>query len=95
MRESFLGAFYAGIALLTDEQAIDDYLVKPFEFEELLARIRCVTRRSLMLSGLFSIIKSIFSVVAAVYIISLSGELPGQGLIQIPAHLPRYLMGRP
>ncbi|MCH5250264.1 MAG: response regulator transcription factor [Lachnospiraceae bacterium] len=23
----------------------DDYLVKPFEFEELLARIRCVTRR--------------------------------------------------
>ena len=29
----------------------DDYLVKPFEFEELLARIRCVTRRSLMLSG--------------------------------------------
>lgn len=24
----------------------DDYLVKPFEFEELLARIRCVTRRS-------------------------------------------------
>lgn len=29
----------------------DDYLVKPFEFEELMARIRCVTRRSLMLSG--------------------------------------------
>lgn len=25
----------------------DDYLVKPFDFEELLARIRCVTRRSL------------------------------------------------
>lgn len=24
----------------------DDYLVKPFDFEELLARIRCVTRRS-------------------------------------------------
>ncbi len=33
---------------------------------------------------LFSIIKSIFSVVAAVYIIPLSGELPGQGFIQIP-----------
>lgn len=30
----------------------DDYLVKPFDFEELLARIRCVTRRSLMLNGL-------------------------------------------
>lgn len=29
----------------------DDYLVKPFDFEELLARIRCVTRRSLMLNG--------------------------------------------
>ncbi len=29
----------------------DDYLVKPFDFEELLARIRCVTRRSLLLSG--------------------------------------------
>ncbi|MDE7186139.1 MAG: response regulator, partial [Lachnospiraceae bacterium] len=29
----------------------DDYLVKPFDFEELLARIRCVTRRSLALSG--------------------------------------------
>lgn len=28
----------------------DDYLVKPFEFEELLARIRCVTRRSLILN---------------------------------------------
>lgn len=28
----------------------DDYLVKPFEFEELLARIRCVTRRSLVLN---------------------------------------------
>lgn len=28
----------------------DDYLVKPFDFEELLARIRCVTRRSLTLS---------------------------------------------
>lgn len=24
----------------------DDYLVKPFEFEELMARIRCITRRS-------------------------------------------------
>lgn len=29
----------------------DDYLVKPFDFEELLARIRCVTRRSLTLSA--------------------------------------------
>lgn len=29
----------------------DDYLVKPFDFEELLARIRCVARRSLLLSG--------------------------------------------
>lgn len=28
----------------------DDYLVKPFEFEELLARIQCVTRRSLTLN---------------------------------------------
>ena len=28
----------------------DDYLVKPFDFEELLARIRCVTRRSPMLN---------------------------------------------
>ena len=28
----------------------DDYLVKPFDFEELLARIRCVTRRSAVLS---------------------------------------------
>ena len=28
----------------------DDYLVKPFDFEELLARIRCVTRRSASLS---------------------------------------------
>ena len=28
----------------------DDYLVKPFEFDELLARIQCVTRRSPMLS---------------------------------------------
>lgn len=27
----------------------DDYLVKPFAFEELLARIQCVTRRSLVL----------------------------------------------
>ena len=29
----------------------DDYLVKPFEFEELLARIRCVTRRSPLIHG--------------------------------------------
>ena len=29
----------------------DDYLVKPFEFEELLARIRCVTRRSSVLNA--------------------------------------------
>ncbi len=29
----------------------DDYLVKPFEFEELLARIRCVTRRSPILTN--------------------------------------------
>ncbi len=29
----------------------DDYLVKPFDFEELLARIRCVTRRSLLLNA--------------------------------------------
>lgn len=28
----------------------DDYLVKPFAFEELLARIRCVTRRSAVLN---------------------------------------------
>lgn len=28
----------------------DDYLVKPFDFEELLARIRCVSRRSLVLN---------------------------------------------
>lgn len=28
----------------------DDYLVKPFDFEELMARIRCVTRRSLILN---------------------------------------------
>lgn len=28
----------------------DDYLVKPFDFEELLARIRCVTRRSAVLN---------------------------------------------
>ncbi len=29
----------------------DDYLVKPFDFEELLARIRCVSRRSLTLNA--------------------------------------------
>ena len=29
----------------------DGYLVKPFDFEELLARIRCVTRRSPMIQG--------------------------------------------
>ena len=29
----------------------DDYLVKPFDFEELLARIRCVTRRSPLLNA--------------------------------------------
>lgn len=29
----------------------DDYLVKPFDFEELLARIRCVTRRPRALTG--------------------------------------------
>lgn len=29
----------------------DDYLVKPFDFEELSARIRCVTRRSLALNA--------------------------------------------
>ena len=29
----------------------DDYLVKPFDFEELLARIRCVTRRALSLNA--------------------------------------------
>lgn len=29
----------------------DDYLVKPFDFEELLARIRCVTRRSAVLNA--------------------------------------------
>ncbi|HBA69048.1 MAG TPA: DNA-binding response regulator [Lachnospiraceae bacterium] len=29
----------------------DDYLVKPFEFDELLARIRCVTRRSPLIQG--------------------------------------------
>lgn len=28
----------------------DDYLVKPFEFEELIARIQCVTRRSLTIN---------------------------------------------
>lgn len=29
----------------------DDYLVKPFDFEELMARIRCVTRRSPILNA--------------------------------------------
>ena len=29
----------------------DDYLVKPFAFEELLARIRCVTRRPHTITG--------------------------------------------
>ena len=33
------------------DSGADDYLVKPFEFEELLARIRCVTRRSRFLHG--------------------------------------------
>ncbi|MCM1122395.1 MAG: response regulator transcription factor [Eubacterium sp.] len=32
------------------DSGADDYLVKPFDFEELLARIRCVTRRSLQLN---------------------------------------------
>ena len=44
-----LGELYDRIEGL--DSGADDYIVKPFEFEELLARIRCVTRRSLMLSG--------------------------------------------
>lgn len=32
------------------DMGADDYLVKPFAFDELLARIRCVTRRSLLLN---------------------------------------------
>ena len=34
------------------ELGADDYLVKPFAFEELLARIRCITRRSPVLTNL-------------------------------------------
>lgn len=33
------------------DMGADDYLVKPFALEELLARIRCVTRRSHVLTG--------------------------------------------